>query len=363
MPTSEPEILDLAGLTDEAFERLYASRLAPLLEAREGERRKRVADFRFHAMLAVPVAIVAACLTWLAARDAEPTVFIGLGAAAITIALAAIPISQLHRTVKIEMLEAICAAIGARYRPEADERPGFDRCLALGLAPRHDRAAFEDLFHGEREGCAFDLYEAHLEVERRGRNGQTHHDTVFRGQIIRIAFPKAFLGVTVVKRDAGFFNALQGSGDLKRVGLVDPKFERLFEVFSNDQVEARALVHPVFMERLMEIEQAFQGGKVRCAFEGGRLLVMVEGRNKFEPGSMFTPLTDPKRARRVVDDIARVLRLMDAVLTAELAPLVALRAERAEAAARAAARSAGQTAAQGGASAPREGPWSSPTAP
>lgn len=333
MPTSEPEVLDLTGLTDESFAALYAARLEPLLAARETERKKRVADFRFHALLSIPIGIVAASVTWLASRNVEPTAFVAFAAVVLTLAIAGAPLGALHAAVKREMLEAICAAIGARYSTNAEERPGFDRCRALGLAPNHDRARFEDLFHGEREGCAFDLYEAHLEVQRRGRNGQTTYDTVFRGQIIRIEFPKDFLGVTVVKRDAGLFNAMQ-AGALKRVGLADPQFERLFEVYSNDQVEARALVHPVFMERLMEIERVFQGGKVRCAFEGGRLLVMVEGRNLFEPGSMFEPLTDPARARRVIDDIVQVLRLMDAVLTAELAPLVALRAERAQAAAK-----------------------------
>jgi hypothetical protein len=37
---------------------------------------------------------------------------------------------------------------------------------------------------------------------------------------------------------------------------------------------------------------------------------------------MFKPLADPARARRIIDDIAEVMKLMDAVLTAEIAPLV-----------------------------------------
>ena len=39
---------------------------------------------------------------------------------------------------------------------------------------------------------------------------------------------------------------------------------------------------------------------------------------------MFAPLADPKRVRVVVDDIAEVLRLIDSMLTAERAPLIAL---------------------------------------
>ena len=49
----------------------------------------------------------------------------------------------------------------------------------------------------------------------------------------------------------------------------------------------------------------------------------MEGENKFEIGDMFKPLADPARARRIVSDIAEVMKLMDAVLTAEMGPLVA----------------------------------------
>jgi hypothetical protein len=99
--------------------------------------------------------------------------------------------------------------------------------------------------------------------------------------------------------------------------LVDPKFERLFEVWGTDQTEARYLVHPVMMERLMELEAALHGKRIRCAFEGGDLLIAVEGGNLFEPGDLFKPLVDPARARRILDEIAGVVKVMDHVLTAQ----------------------------------------------
>ena len=174
-----------------------------------------------------------------------------------------------------------------------------------------------------RHGCAFDLYEAHLERETKDKDGDSSWSTVFRGQLIRIHFPKPFLGVTVVRRDAGIFNGLRNMGKkFDRIGLADPKFERIFEVYGTDQVEARALVHPFFMERLLEIERAYEGKKVRCAFEDGDLLVAIEGGDKFEVGDMFKGLADPERARRIVGDIAQILKLMDAVLTAETAHLI-----------------------------------------
>ena len=163
-----------------------------------------------------------------------------------------------------------------------------------------------------------------MEEKHEGKNGP-YWVTVFRGQLLRVSFPKKFLGVTVVRRDSGLFNFFHHFGNkLQRVGLEDPKFEREFEVYASDQVEARELIHPVFMERLLTLEKAYDGKRMRCAFQDGDLLLAVEGRDRFEVGSMFRPLADPKRVRTVVDDIAEILRLVDSMLTVERAPLIAL---------------------------------------
>jgi hypothetical protein len=121
----------------------------------------------------------------------------------------------------------------------------------------------------------------------------------------------------VVRRDAGLFNFLGGTSKLKKVSLEDPVFEKAFEVYSNDQVESRYLLHPMFMQRLVDLETAFKGKKLRCGFDQGDLMIAIEGGNKFEPGSMFKPLADPVRAKSLVDDVSSVMRVMDAVLTAQ----------------------------------------------
>jgi hypothetical protein len=71
------------------------------------------------------------------------------------------------------------------------------------------------------------------------------------------------------------------------------------------------------MERLVDLERGLKGKRIRCAFEEGDLLVAVEGGNLFEPGDLFKPLVDPARARRIVDEIAGVVKVMDQVLTAQ----------------------------------------------
>jgi hypothetical protein len=320
------ETLDLTHLTDASFVALYKARVEPLFAAGEKERLDAVAKFRKGMAISVALALVLLAGILGFGGEAGAAIFCAAAALLIGYAIAYSPLRKLGQRMKQAALTAISDAIGVQYRPDVSPltMPRFRR---LDLVPAYDRCKFEDHFHGERHGCAFDLWEAHLEVEHRDKDGKRSHQTVFRGVQIRMAFPKPFLGVTIVRRDAGIFNALRGLGDFKRVGLVDPRFERTFEVYSNDQVEARYLVHPVFMERLLHLEDTFGGRRVRCAFDEGDLLLAVETADKFEIGDMFKPLADPARARRIVNDIADVISLMDAVLTAEQAPLVARRSE------------------------------------
>lgn len=319
------ETVDLAHLSDAQFDALYKARIEPLFAAGETDRKAAVATFNQRIVIGAPIALALGVAVFFYFNEFFAGLIVGAIAGVIAFTVAYLPLQKLSDRIKDASLNAIAEAIGVTYRGSGEPPGALNRFRTLNLLPSYDRSHFEDFFHGERRGCAFDLCEAKLEDERRDKDGDKDYVTVFSGQIIRIAFPKKFNGITVVKRDAWVFNALRGMGELKRVGLGDATFEKAFEVYSNDQVEARYLVHLVFMERLIELEKAYNGRRIRCGFQDGDLLIAVEGDNKFEIGDMFKPLADPARARKIVGDIAEVLKLMDAVLTAEMAPLVGRR--------------------------------------
>lgn len=183
--------------------------------------------------------------------------------------------------------------------------------------PSWDRSDYEDHIIGNRNGIDFEFFEAHLEERRtttdsKGRT-QTRWVTVFRGQCIRFDFHKRFFGHTLVTRDAGFFNFMGKvtMGELDRARLESPEFEKAFEVYTSDQVEARFLLTPDMMQRLINLEDVFHGRKLRCAFEGGEMFIAVEGADLFEPGSLFTPLDNPERTRELLNDFAALFHLID----------------------------------------------------
>ena len=323
MPEPPPTTLDLTHLDDPAFDKLYREQIEPQLVVRETERRADVSTFWWRLIPGLAGVLSLGIFLWSIEWN-EFALFGGFIGAIGVASFAYLPLSTLSDQIKRRMLVTISDTIGCTYRENGFQPVAGDRMGALGLIPRYDRSHFEDWFAGQRFKCGFDLYEAHLEQRQETKNGTTWI-TVFRGQLLRVSYPKPFSGVTVVRRDRGLFNFLDHFGSkLQRVGLEDEKFERDFEVYASDQVEARDLVHPVFMERLLALESAYDGKRIRCAFQEGDLLLAVEGRDRFELGSMFAPLADPARVRSVVNDIAEVVRLIDAMLTTERAPLVAL---------------------------------------
>lgn len=228
-------------------------------------------------------------------------------------------LKALSTRAKTTIMDEVSRSFELAYTLSPVQPAVLSRFQNLKLIPHWDRSHFEDMLTGTRAAAPFEFFEARLKQRRtttdsKGRT-RTEYVTVFDGQCLVVHFPKSFHGVTKVFRDAGIFNIFKGLGDREdRVRLEDPKFEKAFEVVSTDQIEARYLLTPDFMERLLDLEQTFQGGKLRCAFSGGELFVCVEGGNLFEPGSMFTPLDNPDRVRELLLDFAAVFRLIDTVV-------------------------------------------------
>lgn len=199
------------------------------------------------------------------------------------------------RTIKGGINGAIARALDMTFSVEVT--PGAEYTLAreFDMLPSFDRESFEDLWCGKLGTQQFQLYQAKLE-EKRSSGKSTHYVTVFNGSLITIDFARRFHGVTLIERAGrrrSFFGLLGdkdeitlGGTALSRIDLVDPRFQDLFAVWSNDQVEARYLVHPEYVERLLAIEAAFSGEKIRALFHGGQMLILVETGDLFESGGL-----------------------------------------------------------------------------
>lgn len=299
------------------FGERYVSEISPALAAREGERQAAVI-FRNRLRLGGAALALAGFAVFLFTPSPLVAVAGFAGGAGLWF-WGERRLEPLRRETKRLLVEPVSRQFGMAFDPAPPRPDEIDLCEQMGLTPSFDRAAFEDRLSGERGGAPFVLFEAHLEerrttVDSRGRT-RTSWVTVFRGLCLKVRFSRPFSGVTRVFRDAGLFNAMVSFGrGGERVRLEDPVFEKTFEVYSTDQIEARFILTPDFMERLLSLEAAFKGQSLRCAFTGGEMLLALEARGLFEPGSMDRPLEDLERVQVILKDFAAVFLLIDAGL-------------------------------------------------
>ena len=231
----------------------------------------------------------------------------------------ALGMSQAEKRMKVVRLKTkahlvggICNYVGMTFLAEGFEPMSLTHFRNLKLLPSSDRDRFEDQIKGMAHGANFTLHEAHLEREDHSDNGSSCK-TVFRGILMTLDFPMKFAGTTLVLRQNKFFKSKR-KGNLKRVGLADPVFEKAFEAYGSDQVEARYLLTPTFMQRLLDLETIFAGKNLKAAFYGGQLMIVIEAGNQFEVGSMFKTLTERSRTEKLIQEIGLVFDIVDTVL-------------------------------------------------
>ena len=325
LPGGEPDPVDpditkaLSDLPDGFgdFARIFQDEIRPALQAREGDRLAAVAKARQARYVGGGIGIVGVLIGLFVAKLpmlAFVAAMVGFGYAW----WGARDVARLGKEAKTLLI----APVARQFQLSFNEAPGqvasIYRHHEVGIVPDWDRDSYEDLITGTRRGVDFELFEAHLEERRRSTDSkgrtQTRWVTVFRGQCLRFAFHKAFHGRTLVTRDAGFFNRFGGGKGMQRAMLEDPEFERIFEVYTTDQVESRYLLTPDLMQKLVDMEKVFHGGKLKCCFDDGELLITLQGSDLFEPGSMFKRLDDPERVRELLSDFAAVFNIIDAVM-------------------------------------------------
>ncbi|MCB2067723.1 MAG: DUF3137 domain-containing protein [Erythrobacter sp.] len=218
-----------------------------------------------------------------------------------------------RQKVKEGINRAIAQAVGVTYSRSASPDPAFSLLGRHKMLPGHNKRTFDDFWEGQVAGSDFRLFEAHLIQETRDSNGKSNPQTKFRGVMLNIGCTAKFTGTTIVQRAGahkrfGFFggkkDAIEAAGkNLAAVDMVHPVFEDSFDVYATDQVEARMLIHPSYVERLIAIEEAFRGGDLRALFCEGSISVMLTAKDMFESGGL-----DPAKDREKVAETIRQFR-------------------------------------------------------
>lgn len=212
-------------------------------------------------------------------------------------------------------------------------------CNSLIYQHSIDRYSNEDLIYGLLGKTAVRFSEVHAEyktttTDSKG-NCHTQWHTIFKGIFFVADFNKYFKGRTIIQPDhlesawgglGCWLQSLKAKAQVSSdqgqlVKLEDPNFERLFAVYSTDQVEARYILSTSLMQRLIEFHDRV-GKPVAISFVDSKVHIAIpNNKNLFEPPSIWfgsalmtqqevqTYFDDIKLAAAIVEDLNLNLRI------------------------------------------------------
>lgn len=217
----------------------------------------------------------------------------------------------------------IIAAILSELCEESSFLPNFgiteQAFMASGLfSESPDRYHSEDLISGRIDKTCFICSEVKAEEKRETTDGKGNVSTywvdIFSGFFFIADFQKDFRGQTVIYRNSW----IKWSNSGQRIKLENPEFEKRFDTYSTDQVEARYLLTPALMEKLIELDRKFPG-QITLSFLDSKVIIAIpDSKNHFETSiwqsqlnnnSIFQEFHTLSALLGIVDDLNLNLRI------------------------------------------------------
>ncbi|MBF4492040.1 DUF3137 domain-containing protein [Flavobacterium sp. MR2016-29] len=187
-----------------------------------------------------------------------------------------------------------------------------------------DRYKTQDLVSGKADKTSFWFAEVHAEykTETRTKNGtRTEWHTIFKGIVFVADFNKNFEVSTVVRPKgvgaaigAWFSKNVFSFGNTEVIQLENTIFDDIFVTYSKNQIEARYILTPAMMERILDLNNKSED-TISLSFINSKMYVAFPlSTNYFEPpihSSLLVPdlLTDDLSIVQFMHDIVHELDL------------------------------------------------------
>lgn len=327
----EPDHMALDGVPAQskhlkAFPEYYRTELQDWMHEQEERRKKVVPRMWIGVAVAVPaMTLLTGLVDFYLLPDGDFGDFMVmvffLAAQAMGNGAAVYPYTELQDEMKEKLLEKLTAYFGDLKHHKSIDHFRADRFVEVGLIGDYNRTDFEDGFVGKHDHVDFILTEADLKkVTGHGKHRRTEY--IFNGLMIVMNFPMPFKGRTLVLRDKGKLGnwVKNKTVDMDRANLVASKFEKLFEVYTTDQVEARVILTPDLMDNLVtlgrmvsdEKDDAAPAGHMELAFDNSFLMITIAtSTNLFEVGHLDADMTDTARIASFAREVSMIYDIID----------------------------------------------------
>jgi hypothetical protein len=171
-----------------------------------------------------------------------------------------------------------------------------------------DRYHSEDLIKGKVDKTAISFSEVHGEYKTSNSKGQTSWHTIFRGILFTADFNKHFNGRTIIKQN-GFWNFVS-FGNIK---MENPQFNDEFTVYADDSIEARYILSPALMEKILLLNRNW-GGSLAFSFIGSNLTIAIPMDKDFFEVSVWSKIDAQNQWRKdwqIIADLVSIVHDLD----------------------------------------------------
>lgn len=299
-------IADTNEYSIEYFTKDYLDKLhdevLPLLAQYEPERKQRFV-----------LAILSGGLCWLAAlldflfvdADRNGDIFWGLialgGFIWYTIK------KQFEKKIKKKVMPILMKAVPDFYW-QSETPIAVEDITESQIFPLDKQAVkkFDDCFSGKYREVDIQIAECSYKANK---------TNVFSGAVIRIKMNKNFEGLTVIrpKKNVDYHNIKDlKQAKLHKVELEDIEFNKDYDIYSTDQVEARYLLTTSFMERFKNITLAFDSKASYCSFQGKYVYIAPFcKKDLFSVCSLRKNVADEQQFIKLFNEFTSILELVD----------------------------------------------------
>ena len=168
------------------------------------------------------------------------------------------PLLALRGRVRKQVVEGVLSERADNVIFNQNGRREIDFRYDIGsVLPTYDRYSSEDFISGKIEEKEFGFYEVKLEEkhEEKDKDGKTkiRWENVFRGYIIFFDFETRYDGYIRLAPNSRFGQLFDGLRSDERIKLESTEFEKQFDVYADDQIAARTVVTPKFMQKFSEL--------------------------------------------------------------------------------------------------------------
>ena len=134
-----------------------------------------------------------------------------------------------------------------------------------------------------------------------------------KGVLIEYTFPKNFKHETFIYEDAFSSRTLVNKYSKKydKIDIEDSVFNKKFTIYSNDQVEARYLLTPTFIERFKEINVAFDSVFQRAEFKGDKLYILIKTKKDLFNFGSLSKKTTLENFEQSFEELYSIIKLID----------------------------------------------------